>query len=352
MNSKALRQAVRVGTAGLIRWPALAALVLSLAAAGAHAAEAAATAPPADEPLPVAFVDTMNKLAGGPYPGYRANHAKGVLVTGTFTPAKSAASLSKAPQFAAAVPVLVRFSDPTGLPTIPDASPQASPHGIAIRFDLPGGANADMVCLSANSFPVSKPEDFLAMLRAIGASGPGAAKPTPIETFLAGHPAAAKWVSTPRPPPQSFATLAYYGINAFKFTNASGKSRYGRYEILPDAGQKVLAEAEVAKADPNYLIKELPARLAKGAVNFHLFVQLAKPGDVTDDATVVWPASRDRIALGTLTLTKMVPDQETAQKTLVYFNPLALPEGIDPSDDPILLARPPAYGVSFGRRTQ
>jgi catalase len=335
-----------------LRSSILAVCLCAGSAAAFAAPDAKPAAPDTDEPMPVAFVDTFNKLSGGPYPGYRANHAKGVLVTGSFVPAKGAATLSKAPHFAAGVPVLVRFSDPTGLPTMPDGSPQASPHGIAIRFELPGGANADIVSISANSFPVSKPEDFLAMLRAVGASGPGVAKPTPIEQFLGAHPAAAKWVTTPRPAPQSFATLAFYGVNAFKFTNAAGKSRYGRYEILPDAGQHALAPGDAAKAGPDYLMSELPRRIAQAPVKFHLWVQLAKEGDPVDDATVVWPADRERVEIGTLSLTGSVPDQAVAQKTLVYFNPLALPDGIEPSDDPILLARPPAYGVSFGRRTQ
>jgi catalase len=34
------------------------------------------------------------------------------------------------------------------------------------------------------------------------------------------------------------------------------------------------------------------------------------------------------------------------------FNPLSLLAGIEPSDDPVLLARPAAYGVSFSRRLQ
>jgi catalase len=337
--------------APLLAAACLAALGGTIAAADAAAADAAKDAAD-DEPLPVALVDTMNKLAGGPYPGYRANHAKGVLVTGSFVPAKGGAALSKAPNFAAGAPVLVRFSDPTGLPTMPDASPQASPHGIAIRFDLPGGANADIVCLSANSFPVAKPEDFLAMLRAIGASGPGVAKPTPIEKFLGTHPTAARWAATPRPAPRSFATLSYYGINAFKFTNAAGKSRYGRYEIVPDAGTAALTPEETAKAGPDYLMTELPRRIAQGPVKFHLWVQLARDGDPVDDATAIWPADRERVEIGTISITGTVPDQQTAQKTLVYFNPLALPDGIEPSDDPILLARPPTYGVSFARRSQ
>jgi len=324
----------------------------TFAAGAAAAAAATKEADAAAPPLPVAFVHTFNQLSGGPHAGYRANHAKGILLSGTFTPTPGAASLSRAPHFAQTVPVTVRFSDPTGVPNLPDADPHASPHGIAIRFDLPGGANADIVSISANSFPVSTPEDFLAMLQAVAASGPNAAKPTPIEKFLGAHPAAAKWVSTPRPAPASFGTLAYYGVNAFKFVNAAGRARFGRYEILPDAGQHALDDAQAAKADPDYLMKELAQRLSRGPVSFHIYAQLADAGDAVNDATVVWPAQRERVELGTLRLASLVADQASAQRNLIYFNPLALPDGIEASDDPILLARPPAYGVSFGQRTQ
>ena len=129
--------------------------------------------PAEQKPLPVALVDALNKLAGGPHPGFRANHAKGVLVTGTFTPAITAPTLSKAAHFAKPVPVLVRFSDPTGVPNLPDASPDASPHGMAIRFKLPDGGSTDIVSISSNGFPVATPEDFLALLTAISKSGPG-----------------------------------------------------------------------------------------------------------------------------------------------------------------------------------
>ena len=324
----------------------------SAIAAGPTAESAPAAGGDTALPLPVAFVETFNKLSGGPHAGYRANHAKGILLSGSFTPAKGAADLSKAVHFAQTVPVVVRFSDPSGVPNLPDADPHASPHGIAIRFELPGGANADIVSISANTFPVSTPEDFLAMLQAVAASGPSAAKPTPIEKFFAVHPLAAKWATTPRPAPQSFATLAFYGVNAFKFTNAAGKSRYGRYEILPDAGQHALDGAQAAKADPDYLMKELPQRLSRGPVGFHLYAQIADAGDAVNDATLAWPAQRQRVELGALRVTAVVADQASAQKNLLYFNPLALPDGIDPSEDPILLARPPAYGVSYGQRVQ
>jgi catalase len=333
---------------------ALAGLALFSSALTSPVIQAASTADPqpaAQEPLPVALVHALNTLAAGPHTGFRANHAKGVLVTGTFTPATTAPSFSTAPHFAKAVPVLVRFSDTTGGPNIPDASPDASPHGMAMRFKLPDGANTDIVSISANGFPVATPEDFLALLTAVSKSGPGVPKPTPVEQFLGTHPAALKFVSTPRPPPQSFGTLAFFGVNAFKFTNAKGVSHFARYQILPVAGEHALTAAEAAKADPNYLIDELPKRIAAGAVKFRLVAQVAKQGDVTNDATAVWPADREIVELGVISLTGTQKEQVMEQKALLY-NPLALTTGIEASADPILAARPPAYAISFTQRGQ
>ena len=336
-----------------LRSPLIAA-TLSVALYGHGLSANAADGPPADaKPVPQAAVEALNKLSGGPHAGYRANHAKGVLVMGSFTPAKGAASLSKAPHFALGktVPVVVRFSNGTGVPALPDADPNASPHGIAIRFNLPQGANTDIVSISSNGFPVATPEEFVALLEAIGQSGPGAAKPTPVEQFMGNHPLALKWATTPRPAPVSFGTLAFYGVNAFKFTNAKGQSHFVRYQILPVAGESSLSDADAAKAAPNYLMDELPARIAKGPVKFRLLAQVAEADDAINDGSVVWPKERKLVELGTISLTKTAVDQAKEQKALL-FNPLALAAGIEPSADPVLLIRPAAYGVSYVQRAQ
>jgi catalase len=57
------------------------------------------------------------------------------------------------------------------------------------------------------------------------------------------------------------------------------------------------------------------------------------------------------VELGVLSVNAMHVDGEAFAKGAM-FNPLALVEGIEVSDDPILLARPGAYAVSFGRRLQ
>lgn len=331
----------------LVRLPKTSTAILALLAGTVALASPARAAD--EKSVHEQLVDTMTVLAKGPYPGYRANHAKGIVLTGTFTPSAAAPSLSKAPHFAKAVPVTVRFSNPSGIPTLPDASPNASPHGIAIRFQLPEGALTDIVSISFNGFPVATPEDFLSFLNAVAATKPDSPKPTPVEQFLATHPAALKFVTTPKPAPVSFATLAFYGVNAFQFTNAKGATEYGRYRIEPLAGMQALSAADAAKATPNYLMDELPQRVAKGPVQFRISAQIASKDDPINDGTAVWPDSRPQIELGILSLDKMSPDSAAAEKVLA-FNPLLLPDGIAPSADPVLLSRPIAYSVSVGRR--
>lgn len=329
-----------------IKQLALSLLVLSISNAYAEEAALAET----NKPVVEQIVNTLTKLSGGPYQGYRANHAKGIVVQGEFIPAQSAASLSKAAHLqATASPVTVRFSNATGLPTIPDADGNAFPKGIAIRFQLAEGAFTDIVSISTNGFPAAKPEDFLGLLNAIATSGPNAAKPTPVEQFLGSHPAALAFVQMPKPAPVSFATEAFYGVNAFKFTNAKGETQYGRYRITPINGAEFLTKEQAAKATPNYLMEELPVRLSKAPVQFKIAVQLADKGDAVNDPTVVWPETRKQVELGTLTLNNIDADGVKFEKATM-FNPLALVDGIEASDDPILLARPAAYAVSYGRR--
>ncbi|QDC43108.1 catalase family peroxidase [Methylophilus medardicus] len=302
-----------------------------------------------DKPVTEQVVDTLTTLSGGPHAGYRANHAKGIMVEGSFTPSAQAASISQAVHFQKPTPVLVRFSDATGVPNIPDANGNAFPKGIAIRFQLPDGTATDIVSISVNGFPAATPEDFLGLLNAVRDSQASTAKPSPVEQFLGTHPAALKFVSTPKPAPESFATQPFFGVNAFQFSNAGGKKVYGRYQIVPVSGARYLTQQAADKAAPDYLMKEIVERVQTKGVQYKLLLQLAEQGDDVNNATVVWPDSRQLVELGTLTLNKAVADSQTAEKPIM-FNPLQLTEGIAPSQDPILLARPAAYAVSFGRR--
>ena len=305
----------------------------------------------ADQPSGAAFVDVFNKIFGV-HPGYRANHAKGIVAEGTFTPTADAAKLSRAAHFKGpVVPVTVRFSGAGGVPNMPDADPHGFPKGMAIKFKTAAGDETDIVCISVNGFPASTPQEFLDFLTAISQSPPGAPTPTPVDKFVASHPTTKHYLEIPKPLPASYATQAYFGVNAFRFTNAKGKSKYVRYFIRPAAGESHLDSAAAAKAAPNFLEDELAERLKKGPAVFHLFVQVAAKGDPTNDGTKLWPDSRPMVELGTISVAKLVADNDKVQRGLL-FTPTNLIDGIAESDDPMIDARGNAYAESFARRSQ
>jgi catalase len=304
------------------------------------------------KPVTEQLVNTLTKLSGGHHKGFRSNHAKGIMVNGSFLASPEAVTISKAAHLQnpnSLLPVLVRFSNATGVPDIADGDANAHPKGLAIRINLPDGGQTDIVAISVNAFPSATPEDFLGLLNAVAETKKDTPNPTPIETFLGSHPAALKFVQMPKPAPASFASQAFFGVNAFEFTNAKNEVNFGRYRIIPEAQDKPLTDAEAGAKPANYLIDELPTRLKVKPAKFKLLLQVAENGDVINDATVVWPESRQLLELGTFTLETVIENSIVAEKSIM-FNPLMLPEGIAPTQDPVLLARPGAYAVSFGRR--
>lgn len=295
-------------------------------------------------------VNVMNKM-WGQHPGYRANHAKGVVVDGTFTPAEDAASLSKAALFKGPmISLTARFSDSTGLPDIADGSAQASPHGMSIKFHLPDGSDVDIVENSLKFFPVSNGEEFLQLLQAASVSGPDAPKPTKLDQFFESHPQAPKAFGSTTTP-TSYARETYNGIDAFIFVSADGKHQPFRFQVVPEDGAEHMSAAEAAKQKPDFLTDDIRQRLAKGPVRFHLKAQLAAPGDQTKDPTQPWPDDRKVVDLGVIALTKAASDNDAAQKTLLFL-PNNLTDGVEVSDDPLIDARDQAYAVSYGRRSQ
>jgi catalase len=299
-------------------------------------------------PLPTQIVDLANRV-DGVHAGYRAFHAKGVVVEGNFKASAEAAQLSRAVLFnGSTIPVTARFSDGSGMPTIPDGSP-AMPRGIAIKYHLPGGTDTDMVTNSFKFFPVGTGEDFREMLQAIVGSPPDAPKPTKLEQFFASHPNAPKALGT-LAVPDSFADEEYHGIDAFIFVSVSGQRQAVRYLIVPEKLVHIAPE-KAAKLSPNFLFDDLAKRIARKPLVFHLKAQLAEPGDQTRDASQPWPDDRKVIDLGVLTLTKVVPDNFEVQRKLL-FTPTRLTDGIELSDDPLPSVRAAAYGVSFVRRSR
>jgi catalase len=287
----------------------------------------------------------------GLHPGYRPAHAKGVMVTGTFRPAPDATLLTRAPHIQrASTPVTVRFSDSTGLPTIADNDPNgASPRGFAIRFHLADHVHTDIVTHSTDGFPVRTGEEFLEFLQAVAVSGPDATKPTLLDAFLATHPTAVAFVQTPKPIPTSFARESFFGVNAMRFTNSKGESRYGRFRIKPVEENEYLDEEAAATKDANFLFDELSDRLKREPVKFRIEVQLAESGDKVDDSTVHWPDDRPRQEFGEVVLTQQA-SADDMEKRRIIFDPVPRVDGIDPSNDPLIEVRSTIYLLSGRRR--
>jgi catalase len=279
----------------------------------------------------------------GLHPGYRPVHAKGVMLTGTFTPSAEAATLTRAPHAARkSTPVVARFSNGTGVPVIPDNDPNANPRGFAIRFNLADHVHTDIIAHSTDGFPTRTGQEFLEFLRAVAAGDP--------TTFLAAHPAALAFVQTPKPSPASFAKEVYFGVTALRFVNQQGQARYGRYRIMPAAGIEHLDEAAAKSKGTNYLFEELGHRLKAGPIGFDIHVQIADAGDPVNDATIHWPEDRKLTRFGAIALTAQAPDDEAHRR--IIFDPIPRVDGIEASDDPLLELRAAIYLLSGRRRRQ
>jgi catalase len=326
-------------------WRTLPTTVLALLIALPGWAQHTTPQPIPAKQTPQDLVDALHAAFGEHHA--RAVHAKGILLEGSLSPAKDARTLSRAPVFTGAgLPVIVRFSDFTGIPDIPDTIGDANPRGFAIKIRAPGG-DVDIVTHSFNGFPVATSDEFAVFLRAIGASGPGVAHPTPIEVFLDGHPIAKQFVSSQKPPPESYATAAYFGVNTFQFTNASGRSTHVRYRLVPHAGEHYLTPGDVKAKGPNYLLEELPQRVARTPLLFDWYAQISAEGDKIGDPSIAWPESRKLVLLGTITITRLVSDRDADRQTI--FLPGTAHPGIEAAD-PMLTMRNNAYPISFKAR--
>jgi catalase len=292
-------------------------------------------------------VDVVNQVFGR-HAGYRALHAKGVLLSGTFTAAPEAARLTRATHMQGQpIPVTVRYSNGSGNPRHPDAAPD--PRGMAIKLYLPDDSRTDIVAVSTPLFPVRTPEAFIELLGA--QTGPAAVWRMPL--FLARHPEALRVLPVAVPSlraPESYAAIPYFGLHAFRWIDAEGGERYVRYTLRPEAPGRRLGPREARHQDRDFLQTEIRERVRRGPVRYTLEVQVAQAGDPVNDPSRAWPRDRQRISVGAVELTGEETGREQDGDILV-FDPSRVTDGIELSEDPVLRFRPLAYGESVARRT-
>ena len=296
---------------------------------------------------PARFVDEF-QLVSGTHSGFRRNHAKGVCVRGFFDSNGQGARLSKAVVFQnGRVPVIGRFSLGGGDPSASDDL--STVRGLGLQFSLPDGEQWRTAMINLPVFPFKDPQAFYDNLVASQRDGnthqPDAAKGA---AFLASHPETARALVIIKSYPLSsgFDNAAYYGLNAFRFVNAAGESIYVRWTLTPV--QPPEGRSEVSQ-DKNFLFDGLIASIRQHPLQWHLVMTIAQPGDPTDNATIHWPEEREQVDVGTLTLDSL-ESEETSPARDINFDPLVLPSGMSPSNDPLLSARSSIYSQSFTRR--
>jgi len=288
----------------------------------------------------------------GVTPGQRRNHIKGTCAAGEFVGIhKAAAPYSRSTLFSGKpVPVVARFSLAGGNPKAPDFA--KSPRGMALEFSLPHDEIQHMTMLNTPMFGAAQPSTFYDQMVAMKPD-PATGKPDPekMKAFKATHPdslAQADFLAKHNPP-VSYANSDFYGIHTFKFINRANKTTLVRWRFVPHDGEKRLTDAELKSMPPNFLEQALIDRTKKGPVRWDMVISIGKPGDPVDNPTLAWPADRKEVKVGTLTIASAMPQHGAACENINY-DPLVMSDGIEPTNDPILLFRSPAYATSFAKR--
>jgi catalase len=303
-----------------------------------------------DRLTPARFVHEFQQVFGH-HSGFRRNHAKGVCIAGIFHGNGRGVHLSRAPVFQAGqVPVIGRFSLAGGNPDVAD-SPTAV-RGMGLSFSLSDGEVWRTAMIDLPVFTVRTASGFYDQLAAM-LPDPATGKPDPanIKVFLARHPETvrAQVIIRSQPVSSGFANAAYNSLNAFDFVNTAGTVTPVRWSMVPVDPYAPEPPGDPGQTDKNYLFNAVIARIERGPVQWHLIVTVGQPGDPTDDATIPWPADRERIDTGSLTIDD-VETEAPGNCRDINFDPLVLPSGIAPSDDPLLSPRSAVYSRSFTRR--
>lgn len=302
-----------------------------------------------DALTPGRFTDRFEQVYGH-HSGARRNHAKGVSASGYFVSSGAGTEVSRAAVFQAGrTPVTGRFSLSGGVPDVADAN--ATVRGLGVLFQLANGEQWRTAMVNSPVFLDRVPEGFYARLRASQpVQGTGQPDPAKMAQFLAQFPETARAMQIVKktPPTSGFHNSTFYGLNAFMFTNDAGVTVPVRWRLIPQ--QRVQPASAAHPLGRDYLFDALITEVAAHPLHWNLLLAIGQPGDPTDDATTPWPDDRRTIDAGTLTINSLATEAAGNARD-INFDPLILPDGIAPSDDPLLSARSAVYSVSFTRRS-
>ena len=219
--------------------------------------------------------------------------------------------------------------------------------GLGLAIGFPGAQQWRTAMLNLPVFPDNSPQGFYDRLFASQVvADTGEPDPAKMAAFLAAHPetAAAMEVMKKHPPTPGFADSTYSSLNVFHLVAESGTSTPVRWSFVP----RQAALAHSVKGDDELfdaLVRQLKTTPLQWDLRFTVGTQ-----DDPIDPTLPWPADRRVVDAGTLTLTGAETERAGNARD-VNFDPMVLPDGIEPSADPLLSARSAVYAASYRART-
>jgi catalase len=292
----------------------------------------------------------------------RVVHARGVVSYGSFEATgkigdEPATVYTRAKLFQVAgkrTPVAVRFSTVIGGRDSSEAA--RDPRGFAVKFYTEDG-NWDLV---GNNLPVFFIRDAIKFPDVIHAFKPDPVtfhqEPSRIFDFLANTPESMHLLTFlfgPRGIPVDYRHQQGFGVNTYKMVNARGETVLVKYHWQPKAGVACLTDEEAQAVQAKELgHATMDLRQAIERADFpqwDLSVQIMSDDEHPEldfdplDDTKTWPEDRFPLRhMGTMTLDRNV-DNFFAESEQIAFGTGVLVDGLDFSDDKMLIGRTFSY---------
>jgi catalase len=251
--------------------------------------------------------------------------------------------------------VALRFSTVAGGRDSSEAT--RDPRGFAVKFYTEDG-NWDLV---GNNLGVFFIRDAIKFPDFIHSQKPDPVNfdrqvPNRVFDFWSQSPEAMHMITLvlgPRGIPASYRTMQGFGVNTYKWVNAAGETKLVKYHWLPQQGVKswTSADAEVAQGkELGVHTKDLYEAIERGDhPSWDLYVQLMDDHEHPEldfdplDDTKTWPENDFPLRkVGTMTLNR-TPENFFNESEQIAFGTGVLVDGLDFSDDKMLVGRTFSY---------
>jgi catalase len=292
----------------------------------------------------------------------RVVHARGFVAHGEFEAYgtigdEPSSTYTRAKLFASKglkTPVTIRFSTVIGGRDSSEAA--RDPRGFAVKFRTVDG-NWDLV---GNNLPVFFIRDAIKFPDVIHALKPDPVtfrqEPNRIFDFMSNTPESMhmlSWLFSPRGIPATYRTQDGFGVNTYRMVNAAGEAVLVKYHWKSQQGISSLTAAQAAQIqakDLGHASKDLYEAIESGEYpQWELNVQIMSDDEHPEldfdplDDTKTWPEDRFPLRpVGMMTLNRNVDDHHNENEQAA-FGTGVLVDGLDFSDDKMLIGRTFSY---------